>query len=163
MYRIGIGYDTHIFSLERKFILGGLEIPYEKGLLGHSDADALTHAIMDAILGAAGLADIGHFFPDSDPAFKNVDSVTLLDEILRRIDGQFQVINIDAVILCERPKLKPHLPRIKENLSRRVKAPVNVKATTTEKMNAEGEGKCLSVQAVALLSVREVKSDQSKI
>ncbi len=149
--KIGIGFDTHVFAENRKLILGGIEVDHPLGLAGHSDADVLIHAIMDALLGAAGLSDIGSFFPDDDSQYKGADSVTLLKEILKHIKPKYQLINIDSVIICQKPKLKDYLPVIKMKLQEIIGAPVNVKATTTEKMNAEGEGKCISVQAVCLL------------
>ena len=132
--RIGHGYDVHRLVEGRPLILGGVEIPYEKGLLGHSDADVLTHAVMDALLGACALGDIGHLFPDSDPAYAGADSLRLLDAVVERV-GQagFRVGNVDATVLAQAPKLAPHLPRIRRNLADRLGVPltaVSVKATT---------------------------------
>ena len=155
MYRSGIGYDTHRLVKGRALILGGVRIPYLWGLDGHSDADVLTHALMDALLGAAGLPDIGNFFPDDQLEFKDADSLKLLEYVIFKIGDRYEVVNADAVILCQRPKLKSFIAEMKENLSKIMSAPVNVKATTTEKMNAEGKGKCISVQAVALLKAKE--------
>ena len=149
--KIGIGYDTHVFAKDRKLILGGVEIPFSLGLAGHSDADVLIHAIMDALLGAAGLPDLGNFFPDDDPQWEGADSVVLLKKVLAEVKKKYQIANVDAVILCQKPRLKSHLPEIKSKLGKIIGGPVNVKATTTEKMNAEGEGRCISVQAVCLL------------
>ena len=149
--KIGIGYDTHVFAKNRKLILGGIEIDHPLGLAGHSDADVLIHAIMDALLGAAGLSDIGHFFPDDDPKHQGADSTALLKEILNHLKPKYRIVNVDSVILCQRPKLKEYLPSIKAKLQKIIGAPTNVKATTTEHMNAEGEGRCVSVQAVCLL------------
>lgn len=151
MVKVGIGYDTHAFAENCKLILGGVNIPHSKGLAGHSDADVLTHAIIDAILGAAGLPNIGDFFPDTDDRWKGVGSFFLLKEILKHISKSHRVVNVDSVIICQAPKLKSHLPEMKKNLVNIIEAPVNVKATTTEKMNAEGQGKCISAQAISLI------------
>jgi len=152
MYRSGIGYDTHILVEGRALILGGVRIPHGKGLLGHSDADALVHAIMDALLGAAGLPDIGHLFPNTDPRYEGADSIQLLREVSRKVGERFEIVNIDSVILCEAPKLKPHMPLMIERLSEACGCPnVNVKATTTEGMNDEGAGRCISAQATCML------------
>ncbi|MDA8032113.1 MAG: 2-C-methyl-D-erythritol 2,4-cyclodiphosphate synthase [Alphaproteobacteria bacterium] len=156
--RIGIGYDTHVLVENRKLILGGVEIAHAKGLAGHSDADVLTHAIIDALLGAAGLPDIGNFFPDNDQKYRNADSLELLKEVVKKL-RPYQIINVDSVIICQTPKLIDYIPQMKENLSKVVQTgdpaglypQVNVKATTTEKMNAEGEVRCISAQAVALV------------
>ena len=122
--RIGHGYDVHRLVEGRKLILGGVEIPYERGLLGHSDADVLTHAVMDALLGACALGDIGHLFPDSDPAFAGADSLRLLDEVVFRLHaGGFRVGNVDATVLAQAPKLAPHLPAIRRNLADRLQVP----------------------------------------
>ena len=154
MLKIGLGYDTHALVAGRKLILGGVEIPYALGLEGHSDADVLTHALMDALLGAAGLPDIGNFFPDDDPSFQGAKSLILLQHVLQHVRKKHAVLNADTVILCQRPKLRTYIPEMMTKLSKLVEAPVNVKATTTEKMNAEGEGRCISVQAIALLDSR---------
>lgn len=152
MYRSGIGFDTHVLVPGRPLILGGVSIPHEKGLLGHSDADVLVHAIMDALLGAAGLPDIGHLFPNTDPRYAGADSIQLLVEVSQRVGERFTIVNIDSVILCEAPKLKPHMPRMRERLAEATGCPqVNVKATTTEGMNDEGAGRCISAQAVCML------------
>ena len=155
MFRIGHGYDVHRLVAERKLILGGVEIPYEFGLLGHSDADVLVHAVMDALLGAAALGDIGKHFPDTDPAYKGADSMKLLDHVMQLLAVKgWQVGNVDATIVAQRPKLASYLPQMKENLAKRMNvAPeqVNVKATTEEKLGFTGSGEGMAVHAVALL------------
>lgn len=153
--RIGHGYDVHRLVEERRLILGGVEIPFEKGLLGHSDADVLTHAVMDALLGAAGLGDIGQHFPDTDPAYAGADSLKLLDHVITLLKEQgWQVGNVDATILAQRPKLAPHIPQMRENLARRMgiePGQVNVKATTEEKLGFTGSGEGMAAHAVCLL------------
>ena len=153
--RIGHGYDVHRLAEGRKLILGGVEITWEKGLLGHSDADVLTHAVMDALLGACALGDIGHLFPDSDPAYAGADSLRLLDEVMSRLHAQgFRVGNVDATILAQRPKLAPYLEQMRENLAARMKAAleqVNVKATTEEKLGFTGAEEGIAAHAVCLL------------
>ena len=153
--RFGTGYDTHRLVEGRKLILGGVEIPFEKGLLGHSDADVLTHAIIDALLGAAGLGDIGRLFPDTDAAYKNADSIALLREVVRRLEeNHLRVSHVDATIICEQPKIKPHAPEMIARLSQAMRVSpesVSVKATTTEGMNDEGKGLCISASAIASL------------
>ena len=151
--RFGTGYDTHQLVEGRKLILGGVEIPFEKGLLGHSDADVLTHAIIDALLGAAGLGDIGRLFPDTDATYKNADSIGLLEEVVRRIEeNRLRVSHVDATILCERPKIKPHAAAMQARLAEALHVSpeaVSIKATTTEGMNDEGRGLCISASAIA--------------
>ncbi|MBM6884516.1 2-C-methyl-D-erythritol 2,4-cyclodiphosphate synthase [Pseudoflavonifractor phocaeensis] len=153
--RIGHGYDVHQLTEGRKLILGGVEIPFERGLLGHSDADVLTHAVMDALLGAAGLGDIGKAFPDTDPAYAGADSLGLLDTVMEMLRAAgFRVGNVDATILAQRPKLAPHIPQMRENLARRMGVPVdrvNVKATTEEKLGFTGSGAGMAAHAVCLL------------
>ena len=153
--RIGHGYDVHQLNEGRKLILGGVEIPFERGLLGHSDADVLTHAVMDALLGAAGLGDIGKAFPDTDPAYAGADSLGLLDTVMEMLRAAgFRVGNVDATILAQRPKLAPHIPQMRENLARRMGVPVdrvNVKATTEEKLGFTGSGAGMAAHAVCLL------------
>lgn len=153
--KIGIGYDTHVFAENRKLILGGVEIPYEKGLLGHSDADVLIHAIMDAILGALGEGDIGRHFPDTDAKFKNISSLILLDNVADLLNKKaYKVINIDSVIIAQKPKMKDYIDDMRHNLANVLKCnyeDINIKATTTEKMGPEGEGKCITCQAVCLI------------
>ncbi len=153
--RIGHGYDVHRLVEGRKLILGGVEIPYERGLLGHSDADVLTHAVMDALLGACALGDIGHLFPDSDPAYAGADSLRLLDEVVSRLHAQgFRVGNVDATVLAQAPKLAPHLPAIRRNLADRLQVPlsrVSVKATTEEGLGFTGTGEGMAAHAVCLV------------
>ncbi len=153
--RIGHGYDAHRLVEGRKLILGGVDIPYEKGLLGHSDADVLLHAITDALLGAAALGDIGKHFPDSDPKYKGISSLLLLENAVSLLrEKGFEIVNIDATILCQRPKLAPHIPTMRENVARATGLDVDlvsIKATTTEGMGFEGEGKGISTHAVAML------------
>ncbi len=156
--RIGHGYDVHKLVADRKLILGGVEIPYEKGLLGHSDADVLTHAVMDALLGAAGLGDIGRHFPDTDPAYAGADSLKLLDHVveLLRVRG-LTVGNVDATILAQRPRLADYIEHMRGNLASHMGiAPdrVNVKATTEEKLGFTGAGLGIAAHAVALLEER---------
>ena len=152
---IGHGYDVHRLAEGRRLILGGVDIPWERGLLGHSDADVLTHAVMDALLGAAGLGDIGQHFPDTDPAYAGADSLKLLEHVagLLRERG-FVVGNVDATVLAQRPKLAPHIPRMRENLARAMgaePAQVNVKATTEEGLGFTGSGGGMAAHAVCLL------------
>lgn len=160
--RIGHGYDVHRLVEGRKLILGGAEIPYGKGLLGHSDADVLTHAVMDALLGACALGDIGGMFPDHDPAYAGADSLKLLDEVVRQIEIRgFRVGNVDVTIIAQAPKLASFIPQMKRNLAIRLKvAPeqVNIKATTEEKLGFTGRGEGISAHAVCLLAETEGKS-----
>ncbi len=153
--RIGHGYDVHRLVEGRRLILGGVEVPHVLGLLGHSDADVLTHAVMDALLGAAGLGDIGRHFPDTDPAYAGADSLKLLDHVVELLEAQgWQVGNVDATILAQRPKLAPYLERMRENLSARMKVElgqVNVKATTEEKLGFTGAEEGIAAHAVCLL------------
>lgn len=153
--RIGHGYDVHCLVEDRKLILGGVEVPYEKGLLGHSDADVLLHAVMDAVLGAAALGDIGQHFPDTDPAYKGADSLALTREVAKIIAAHgYKVGNIDATILCQRPKLAPHIPAMRQNIADAFGLPldaVSVKATTEEHLGFTGEGLGIAAHAVALI------------
>ena len=153
--RIGHGYDVHKLVEGRKLILGGVEVPFEKGLLGHSDADVLTHAVMDALLGAAGLGDIGRHFPDSDPAYAGADSLVLLDHVVALLGEKgWQVGNVDATILAQRPKLALHIPAMRANLARVLRGDpgrVNVKATTEEGLGFTGAGEGMAAHAVCLL------------
>lgn len=155
MMRIGQGFDAHQLVAGRKLIIGGVEIAYEKGLLGHSDADVLLHAICDALLGAAALGDIGKHFPDSDVRLKGVDSRTLLRDVSALIKKQgFQVSNVDATIIAEAPRMAPHIAQMVRNIAADLSLPdeqVNVKATTTEKMGFTGRGEGIAAQAVCLL------------
>lgn len=156
MMRVGHGYDVHRLVEERKLILGGVDIPYEKGLLGHSDADVLTHAVMDALLGAAGLGDIGKHFPDTDPTYKGADSLKLLDHVMKVLwENGWQVGNVDVTVIAQRPKLAGFIPQMRENLAARMGvAPgqVNVKATTEEKLGFTGSGEGIAAHAVCLLT-----------
>ena len=153
--RIGHGYDVHRLVEGRKLILGGQEIPYELGLLGHSDADVLTHAVMDALLGAAGLWDIGHAFPDTDPAYAGISSLLLLERVMEMLrDKGLRVGNVDATILAQRPKLAAYIPAMRQALARTMgvdEARVNVKATTEEGLGFTGRGEGMAAHAVALL------------
>lgn len=155
MMRIGHGYDVHRLTEGRKLILGGVEIPYEKGLLGHSDADVLTHAVMDALLGAAGLGDIGRHFPDNDDRFLGADSLLLLKEVclLLSVKG-YRIGNVDATVIAQRPKLMQFIPEMRRNLAGVMNVDedaVNVKATTEEKLGFTGEGLGIAAHAVALI------------
>ena len=153
--RIGTGYDVHRLEEGRKMIIGGVEIPFEKGLLGHSDADVLVHAVMDALLGAACLGDIGQHFPDTDPADKGVSSILLLEHVSKLLEeNHYRVGNIDAVIIAQRPKMAPHIPQMRENIAKALHVEigaVNIKATTEEHLGFTGEGLGISSQAVCLL------------
>lgn len=153
--RIGHGYDIHIFAEDRPLYIGGIKIRDNNGLLGHSDADVLIHAIMDSLLGAAGLRDIGYYFPDTDIKYKGVDSKVLLKEVMRMIsDEGFKVVNIDATVVMEKPKLKDYIMPIREKLAEVMGislSSINVKATTNEKQDAVGEGKAVEVFSVALI------------
>ena len=153
--RIGHGYDVHRLVEGRRLILGGVDIPWERGLLGHSDADVLTHAVMDALLGAAGLGDIGRHFPDTDPAYAGADSLRLLAHVTALLrERGFTVGNVDATVLAQRPKLAPHIPQMRDNLARAMGvAPgqVNVKATTEEGLGFTGSGEGMAAHAVALI------------
>ena len=153
--RIGHGYDVHRLVQGRRLILGGVEVPWEMGLLGHSDADVLTHAVMDALLGAAGLWDIGHAFPDTDPAYEGISSLILLERVMEQLGRRgLRVGNVDATILAQRPKLAPHIPKMVENLARVMQVEpgrVNVKATTEEGLGFTGAGDGMAAHAVALL------------
>jgi 2-C-methyl-D-erythritol 2,4-cyclodiphosphate synthase len=153
--RIGNGYDLHRLVSDRKLILGGVEIPYEKGLLGHSDADVLTHAIMDAMLGALALGDIGHYFPPTDPKWAGADSIMLLQQVQELIGAQgWRVNNLDSMVIAEAPKLKPHIKAMRDRLATAMNLPidcVSVKATTNEGMDAIGQKDAIAVHAVVLL------------
>ncbi len=153
--RIGHGYDVHRLTEGRKLILGGVEIPYEKGLLGHSDADVLTHAVMDALLGAAALGDIGKLFPDTDAAYAGISSILLLERVREGLtEAGWSVVNIDATVLAQAPKLAPHRERMRENLAHALCVEisrVSVKATTEEGLGFTGEGLGIAAHAVALL------------
>ena len=156
--RMGHGYDVHRLVEGRRLILGGVEIPFEKGLLGHSDADVLTHAVMDAVLGAAALGDIGQHFPDNDPAYAGADSLKLAQHVARILSEHgYGIGNIDATVLCQRPKLAPHIPAMRANLAAAFGLPVDavsVKATTEEHLGFTGEGLGIAAHAVALIETR---------
>lgn len=153
--RIGEGWDTHALVTGRPLILGGVTIPHTHGLLGHSDADALLHALTDALLGAAGLGDIGRHFPDTDAAFKGADSVVLLQEAARRVRDQgWSLVNVDSTVVAQAPKLAPHIPAMRARIAQALgleEAAVNVKAKTAEKMGPVGEGRAIEARAVCLL------------
>ena len=153
--RVGMGYDVHRLTAGRKLILGGVEIPYGKGLLGHSDADVLVHAVMDALLGAAALGDIGKHFPDTDLEYEGISSIRLLEHVGRLLDEKGYVIeNIDATIIAQRPKMRPYIDQMRENIAEALKIEtdqVNVKATTEEGLGFTGSGEGISSQAVCAL------------
>lgn len=156
MNRIGLGYDVHAFADGRKLILGGVEIPYDKGLDGHSDADVLVHAIMDAIVGAMRAGDIGKLFPDTDPVYKDADSIKLLEHVgaLAREQG-YAIEDIDSVVMLQEPKMSPYREQMRANIAAALRIPVEsvgVKATTTEHLGYEGRGEGASAQAICLLS-----------
>ena len=153
--RIGHGYDVHRLTEGRRLILGGVEVPYEKGLLGHSDADVLTHAVMDALLGAAALGDIGKLFPDTDAAYAGISSILLLERVAERLrEAGYAVVNLDATVLAQAPKLAPYRERMRENLAHVLALDASrgsVKATTEEGLGFTGEGLGIAAHAVALL------------
>ncbi len=155
MMRIGHGYDVHAFAAGRRLVLGGVEIAYEKGLLGHSDADVLCHAVSDALLGAAALGDIGRHFPDTDPAFHQADSLRLLQQVVGLLEQKgYRVANVDATLILQRPKIAPHVPAMRRNLAQAMQVAVDavsIKATTTEELGWEGRGEGVAAQAVALI------------
>ena len=156
--RIGEGWDTHALVPGRKLIIGGVHIPYDKGLLGHSDADLLLHAITDALLGAAALGDIGRHFPDTDAQFKGADSIALLTEAAKRVRAAgFEIGNIDSTVIAQAPKLAGYIPRMCEHIATALGVnvnQVNVKAKTAEKMGPVGEGLCIEARAIALLYIQ---------
>lgn len=156
MMRIGMGYDVHKLVEGRKLIIGGVEIPNEKGLLGHSDADVLLHAISDALLGAAALGDIGKHFPDTDPAYKGISSIVLLEHVGKLLEENcFFIENIDATIIAQAPKMRPHIDTMRENIAKALGISVeqvNVKATTEEGLGFTGTGEGISSQAICLLT-----------
>lgn len=156
--RVGHGYDVHRLVEGRKLVLGGVEIPWEKGLLGHSDADVLLHALMDAMLGAAALGDIGRHFPDSDERYAGADSLRLLKEVSRLLDDAgYRLVNADCTILAQRPKLMPHIPGMRANIARALGADVDaisVKATTEEGLGFTGDGSGIAAHAVVLIERR---------
>lgn len=153
--RVGTGYDVHCLAAGRKLIIGGVDIPFEKGLLGHSDADVLLHAICDALLGAAGLGDLGRHFPDSAPKYKGISSLTLLEDVHRLlVEAGFRVNNIDATIVAEKPKMATHIPAMAANIAAALKvdrSAVNVKATTTEGLGFAGRSEGMAAYAVGTI------------
>jgi 2-C-methyl-D-erythritol 2,4-cyclodiphosphate synthase len=158
--RVGLGVDVHAFAAPeegRRLVLGGVEIPSDRGLLGHSDADVLAHAVTDALLGAAGLEDIGHYFPDTDERYRDADSIELLREVRRQVGGSWGVANVDAVIICERPKIRDHREAMRKNLAAALgteESRVGVRGTTTERLGFAGRGEGIVAQAVCLLERR---------
>lgn len=159
LMRVGMGYDVHRLVEDRGLILGGVKIPWEKGLLGHSDADVLIHAIMDALLGAAALGDIGQHFPDTDPAYEGISSVKLLEHVAALLEEKgYGVGNIDAVIIAQKPKMAPHIPAMKENIANALKMDpdcLNIKATTEERLGFTGREEGIASEAVCLLYKRK--------
>ena len=155
MMRVGMGYDVHRLTEGRDLILGGVNIPWEKGLLGHSDADVLIHAVMDALLGAAGLGDIGKHFPDTDPAYKGISSILLLEHVTELLKKHhYEIGNIDATIIAQKPKMAPHIPQMRENMARAMgidQSKLNIKATTEEGLGFTGRGEGIASQAICLL------------
>lgn len=155
--RIGMGYDVHKLTEGRDLILGGVKIPYEKGLLGHSDADVLVHAVMDALLGAAAMGDIGKHFPDTDPAYKGISSVKLLEHVGELLEEQLYIVsNIDATIIAQRPKMAPYIEEMRANIAKALHletGQVNIKATTEEGLGFTGAGEGISAQAAACLEL----------
>ena len=158
--RVGLGVDVHAFAAPeegRRLVLGGVEIPSDRGLLGHSDADVLAHAIADALLGAAGLEDIGHYFPDTDERYRDADSIELLREVRGLVGGSWGVANVDAVVICERPKIRDHREAMRKNLAAALgieETRVGVRGTTTERLGFPGRGEGIAAQAVCLLERR---------
>jgi 2-C-methyl-D-erythritol 2,4-cyclodiphosphate synthase len=156
--RIGQGFDVHAFAEGRKLILGGVEIPYARGLAGHSDADVLIHALADALLGAAALGDIGMHFPDSDPAYQGADSRVLLREVARKLAAAgWRIVNVDSTVIAQAPRLAPHIPAMIANLAADLglaASAVSVKATTTERLGFTGRGEGIAAQAIALIEPR---------
>jgi 2-C-methyl-D-erythritol 2,4-cyclodiphosphate synthase len=157
-YRIGQGFDVHALVPGRRLIIGAVEIPFDRGLLGHSDGDVLLHAICDALLGAAGLGDIGQHFPDSDDRYAGADSLELLREVARRLDGlRWRVVNVDCTLIMQAPKVAPHVARMVQNIAGALgigTAQVNVKAKTTERLGFAGRGEGIAAEAVALIEGR---------
>ena len=155
MFRIGHGYDVHRLTEGRKLILGGVDIPYERGLLGHSDADVLVHAIMDAILGAAALGDIGHLFPDTDERYAGADSLKLLSEVMSVLRAAgYELGNVDSTVIAQRPKLAPHIAAMRANIAAAAgvdASQISVKATTEEKLGFTGDGSGIAAHAVTLI------------
>ena len=160
MMRVGLGVDIHAFAAPdegRRLVLGGVEIPSDRGLLGHSDADVLAHAVTDALLGAAGLEDIGHYFPDTDERYRDADSIVLLREVRALVGELWEVANVDAVVICERPKIKDHREAMRKNLASALgveESRVGVRGTTTERLGFPGRNEGIAAQAVCLLERR---------
>jgi 2-C-methyl-D-erythritol 2,4-cyclodiphosphate synthase len=160
LMRVGLGVDVHAFAAPdegRRLVLGGVEIPSDRGLLGHSDADVLAHAITDALLGAAGLEDIGHYFPDTDERYRDADSIGLLREVRELVGGSWEVANVDAVVICERPKIRDHREAMRKNLAAVLgieESRIGVRGTTTERLGFPGRGEGIAAQAVCLLERR---------
>jgi 2-C-methyl-D-erythritol 2,4-cyclodiphosphate synthase len=150
-FRVGIGFDSHRFGADRPLLLGGVEIPFERGLDGHSDADVLTHAVIDALLGACGQGDIGQRFPPDDDRWKDADSIAMLETVVAGLEGV--PANVDATVICEEPKLGPYGAAIASRLSGVIGAPASIKATTNERMGALGRGEGIAVFAVALITL----------
>ena len=155
MQRIGLGYDVHAFAEGRRLVIGGADIPFDKGLDGHSDADVLVHAVMDALVGALRAGDIGKLFPDTDPAYKGADSIKLLEQVGELVRGEgWRIVDIDTVLMIQEPKMAPHRKQMRANIAAALQIPVEsvgVKATTTEWLGYEGRGEGVTAQAVALL------------
>ena len=160
-YRIGIGYDIHRLVEGRELIIGGVKITHEKGLLGHSDADVLIHAIIDALLGALALDDIGTLFPDTDPKYKNIDSLLLLNDVYKIIQNKgYKIENIDSNIIAQSPKMMPYIPKMKEILAKTLQlifADISIKAKTKEKLDAVGENRAIEADAIVLLRYEKAK------
>jgi 2-C-methyl-D-erythritol 2,4-cyclodiphosphate synthase len=158
--RVGLGIDVHAFAApedERRLVLGGVEVPSDRGLLGHSDADVLAHAVTDALLGAAGLEDIGHYFPDTDERYRDADSIQLLREVRGLVGESWEVSNVDAVVVCERPKIRDHREAMRANLAAALGVDVTcvgVRGTTSERLGFTGRGEGIAAQAVCLLERR---------
>ena len=155
--RVGLGYDVHKLTENRKLIIGGVDIPYEKGLLGHSDADVLIHAIMDALLGASKLGDIGVLFPDTDPKYKGISSITLLKYVKEEMDNKnIKIINIDSIIVAQKPKMRPYIAEMEENIAKALNISVddiNVKATTEDELGFTGNGEGISSKAICMIEM----------
>jgi 2-C-methyl-D-erythritol 2,4-cyclodiphosphate synthase len=160
--RVGHGIDVHAFAPGRKLFIGGVEVPYPLGLAGHSDADVLLHAICDALLGAAGLGDIGQHFPDSDPAYKGIDSRRLLRHVAALLASRgFSVVNVDATLIAQAPRMAPHVPAMRANIAQDLETEVgrvNVKATTTEKLGFTGRGEGIAAEAVCVIARRSARN-----
>jgi 2-C-methyl-D-erythritol 2,4-cyclodiphosphate synthase len=160
LMRVGLGVDVHAFATPdegRRLVLGGVEIPSDRGLLGHSDADVLAHAIADALLGAAGLEDIGHYFPDTDERYRDADSIGVLREVRGLVGRSWEVANVDAVVICERPKIRDHRDAMRKNLAAALgteESRIGVRGTTTERLGFPGRGEGIAAQAVCLLERR---------